>query len=93
MFTIFVKEKGFQLIDVKSSLTKIDSNHFIINILHKIEESELIVKSKKWNKHLYIQYDNAPCHSSRFVKDYLINSKLKILDHPAYSPDLSICDF
>ena len=93
MFTIFVNGKGLQLIDVQLSLTNVDSNYFIINILHKIEESELMVKSKKWKKHLYIHYDKAPCHSSRIVKDYVINSKLKILDHPEYSPDLSICDF
>lgn len=90
MFTIFVNGKGLQLIDVKPSLTKVDSNYFIINILNKVEESELMVKSKKWKRHLYIHSDNAPCHLSRIVKDYEINSKLKILDHPVYSPDLSI---
>ena len=93
MFTIFVNGKGLQLIDVQLSLTNVDSNYFIINILHKIEESELMVKSKKWKRRLYIHYDNAPCHSSSIVEDYVINSKLKILDHPEYSPDLSICDF
>lgn len=93
MFTIFLNGKGLQLIDVKPPLTKIDSNYFITNILHKIEESDLMIKSKKWKRRLYIHYDNAPSHSSRIVKDYVIHSKLKILDHPAYSPDLSICDF
>ena len=61
--------------------------------MNKIEEYELLVKSKKWKRHLYIHYDNAPSHSSRIVKDYVIKSKLHILDHPHYSPDLSIYNF
>ena len=38
-------------------------------------------------------HDNAPAHCSAVVQDYLKTQGLKTLPHPAYSPDLSPCDF
>ena len=37
--------------------------------------------------------DNAPVHNSILVTDYLIKMGIKIIPHPPYSPDLSLCDF
>ena len=38
-------------------------------------------------------HDNAPAHKSATVQEYLKESRLDVLDHPPYSPDLSPCDF
>ena len=38
-------------------------------------------------------HDNAPAHKSAKVQEYLKESRLDVLDHPPYSPDLSPCDF
>ena len=38
-------------------------------------------------------HDNAPAHKSAMVLEYLKESGLNVLDHPPYSPDLSLCDF
>ena len=38
-------------------------------------------------------HDNAPAHKSATVQEYLKESGLDVLDHPPYSPDLSLCDF
>ena len=40
-----------------------------------------------------LHYDNAPAHKSATVQEYLKESRLNVLDHPPYSPDLSPCDF
>ena len=42
---------------------------------------------------LYILHDNAPAHRSAVVIEYLEEHNIKTLPHPAYSPDLSPCDF
>ena len=42
---------------------------------------------------LRLLHDNAPAHCSALVQDYLKTHGLKTLPHPAYSPDLSPCDF
>ena len=38
-------------------------------------------------------HDNALAHKSAMVQEYLKESRLAVLDHPPYSPDLSPCDF
>ncbi|KAF2880172.1 hypothetical protein ILUMI_25973 [Ignelater luminosus] len=41
----------------------------------------------------YLHHDNAPAHRAKTCTDYLTNTKLKLLEHPPYSPDLAHCDF
>ena len=93
MFTIFINGKGVQIIDLKPIDTKISADYFINNILLAIEDSEIMKKSKKWKHKLCLHYDNAPSHTAEKVKIHNEISKVKIWDHPAYSPDLAICDF
>ena len=38
-------------------------------------------------------YDNASSHKCEVVKSFLASEKVKVLNHPPYSPDLSPCDF
>ena len=38
-------------------------------------------------------HDNASSHKCEVVKSFLASKKMKVLNHPPYSPDLSPCDF
>ena len=38
-------------------------------------------------------HDNAFFHKCEVVKSFLASEKVKVLNHPPYSPDLSRCDF
>ena len=35
----------------------------------------------------------ASCHKCEVVKSFLASEKVKVLNHPTYSPNLSPCDF
>ena len=48
--------------------------------------------SKGWSG-VHLLHDNASSHKCEVVKSFLASEKLKILNHPPYSPDLSPCDF
>ena len=37
--------------------------------------------------------DNAPCHNSRYSKQFMEDNNILRIEHPPYSPDLSPCDF
>ena len=37
--------------------------------------------------------DNAPSHTALSTKQFLKQKKVKIMEHPPYSPDLAPCDF
>ena len=48
--------------------------------------------SKGWSG-VHLLHDNASSHKREVVKSFLASEKVKVLNHPPYSPDLSPCDF
>ena len=44
--------------------------------------------SKGWSG-VYLLHDNACSHKCEVVKSFLASEKVKVLNHPPYSPDLS----
>ena len=48
--------------------------------------------SKGWSGVLLL-HDNASSDRCEVVKSFLASEKVKVLNHPPYSPDLSSCDF
>ena len=61
------------------------------------EESERVFYNKKrpskgWSG-VHLLHDNASSHKCKVVKSFLASEKVKVLNHPPYSPDLSPCDF
>jgi histone-lysine N-methyltransferase SETMAR len=48
---------------------------------------------EKWANGFILQHDNAPCHTSLLVRQFLSNKNITVCPHPPYSPDLAPCDF
>ena len=48
--------------------------------------------SKGWSG-VHLLYDNASSHKCEVVKSFLASEKVKVLNHPPHSPNLSPCDF
>ena len=48
--------------------------------------------SKEWTG-VHLLHNNASFHKCEVVKSFLASEKVKVLNHPPYSPDLSPCDF
>ena len=48
--------------------------------------------SKGWSG-VHLLHDNGSSHKCEVVKSFLASEKVKVLNHPSYSPDLSPCDF
>ena len=48
--------------------------------------------SKGWSG-VRLLHDNASSHKCEVVKSFLASEKVKVLNHPPYSTDLSPCDF
>lgn len=62
-------------------------------ILKKVKKHFVKRRPKSGLKGVKLLHDNAPCHKSKVVTDFLNKEKVKVLPHPPYSPDLSPCDF
>ena len=48
--------------------------------------------SKGWSG-VHLLHDKASSYKCEVVKSFLASEKVKVLNHPPYSPDLSPCDF
>jgi len=46
-----------------------------------------------WRNWWILHQDNAPAQNALFVKQFLLNTNISVLEYPPYSPDLSPCDF
>lgn len=42
---------------------------------------------------LMLHHDNASSHSAKLTVEFLQQKRIKVLEHPPYSPDLAMCDF
>ena len=51
---------------------------------------KLLIFIKNTDRGIKLLHDNAPAHKSATVQEYLKESGLDVLDHPPYSPDLSL---
>ena len=63
-------------------------SYTLTNLLVTLEHGP----SKGWSG-VRLLHDNTSSHKCEVVKSFLAFEKVKVLNHPPYSPDLSPCDF
>ena len=63
-------------------------SYTLTNLLVTLEHGP----SKGWSG-VHLLHDNASSHKCAVVKSFLASEKVKVLNQPPYSPDLSPCDF
>ena len=63
-------------------------SYTLTNLLVTLEHEP----SKGWSG-VHLLHDNTSSHKCEVVKSYLASEKVKVLNHPPYSPDRSPCDF
>ena len=72
---------------------KINSEYFVNEILIPLEQEFDSACALKKRKKFYINNDNARVRTLQYVKNHLDHFCFTLLQHPAYSPDLSLWDF
>ncbi len=60
---------------------------------HKIARSHSEKKTSKWKNGWLHHHDNAPCHTSFRILNFLAKHKITCVNYPPYSPDTAPCDF
>ena len=63
-------------------------SYTLTNLLVTLEHGP----SKGWSG-VHLLHGNASSHKYEVVKSFLASEKVKVLNHPPYSPDMSPCDF
>ena len=62
------------------------------SVLKKVKEFYNKKRPSKGWSGVHLLHDNASFHKCEVVKSFLASEKVKVLNHPPYSPDLSPCD-
>ena len=66
------------------------------DILRRMRESVRRRRRDLWRnrcQQFWLQHDNAAAHRSRMVRRFCEDNNIKLVPHPAYSPDLAPSDF
>ena len=63
------------------------------SVLKKVKEFYNKKRPSKGWSGVHLLNDNASSYKCEVVKSFLASEKVKVLNHPPYSPDLSPCDF
>lgn len=92
MLTVFFDIQGPLLLEFLEPNETINSQRYI-QTLDKLHQA---IKSKRpgmLSSGVILLHDNARPHVSKATSDALTRKRWEVLEHPAYSPDLSPCDF
>ena len=67
---------------------------FYCEILKRLRKGIWRKRPDKWKKNnWFLQLDNAPTHTSLFVRQFLTSKHITVISHPNCLPDLAPCDF
>ena len=72
--------------------TTVDSEYYK-GLLEHLRNDGHRKQPEKWANGFILHHDNATCHTSLLVQQFLSNKNITVCPHPPYSPDLAPCDF
>jgi transposase len=65
-----------------------------ITVLQRLRDAVRRKLPHKWSSGTWLlHHDNAPCHATLSVSEFLAKHSIPVVPHPPYSPDLAPCDF
>lgn len=92
MVTAFFDHEGLLLADFKEPGVNISAAHYK-DTLDKLHKAIKAKRPGKLSQGVILLHDNARPHVAKIVQETLAKKNWEVLHHPAYSPDLSPCDF
>jgi histone-lysine N-methyltransferase SETMAR len=84
----FFDSRGMVYYHYLKKRSTVNGNHFIKSRRKAISRAQIRLNSQP-----LLLYDNAPCHRSREVNDFLTENGVQVVPHPPYTPDLAPSDF
>lgn len=93
MITMFFNGNSLLCFDMLPKGKKYNQEYFINNIIEEIKENTDGDDTQMDFKKIMVHMDNCRVHTGKKVTQKLSNLKVKTIPHPAYSPDISPCDF
>ena len=93
LYAIFFNSSGPVVLVPCPSGHTVTGRFYKNSVLKKVKEFYNKKQPSKGWSGVHLLHDNTSCHKCEVVKSFLASEKVKVLNHPPYSPDLSPCDF
>ena len=93
MYAIFFNSSGPVVRVLCPSGHTVTGRFYKNSVLKKVREFYSKKRPSKGWSGVHLLHDNASSHKYVVVKSFLTSEKVKVLNHPPYSTDLSPCDF
>jgi histone-lysine N-methyltransferase SETMAR len=93
LFSIFFKSTGPMLVHRVERRQTVDHHYYMHQCLRPLIDEIKRQRPSYGTRGIKIHHDNGRPHVHKDVTDFLESEGLTIIEHPAYSPDLSPCDF
>jgi histone-lysine N-methyltransferase SETMAR len=93
LYAIFFNSKGPVVQVPVPESRSVTGTFYKEKVLKKVVDHYEKTRPRTGTRGIKLLHDNAPAHKSAVVTEYLNTSDIQTLPHPAYSPDLSPCDF
>ena len=90
---IISSKKMLYAIFFNSSGYTVTGRFYKNSVLKKVKEFYNKERPSKGGSGVHLLHDNASSHKCEVVKSFLSSEKVKVLNHPPHSPDLSPCNF
>jgi len=92
MMNVFFDLGGIVRAEFVPRNTTVNSEYYK-GLLEHLRNSVCRKQPEKWANGFILHHDNAPCHTSFLVQQFLSNKNITVCPLPPYSPDLAPCDF
>jgi hypothetical protein len=93
MITIFFNPHSFPIAETLPEKASFNAAYFIDCVVTPLAQLHASAAGDNARRKLRLRFDNSPCHMSHAVSDAMRRLRCRRVPHPAYSPDLAICDF
>jgi [histone H3]-lysine36 N-dimethyltransferase SETMAR len=92
MLIVFFDSEGIVRSEFVPRGTTVNSEYYK-GVLQRLRNDVRRKRPEKWANGFLLHHDNAPCHTSLLIREFLAEKKVPVCPHPPYSPDLAPCDF
>lgn len=92
MLIVFFDSEGIVRSEFVPKGVTVNSDYYK-GLLQRLRKNVRKKRPQKWASGFLLHHDNAPCHTSLVIREYLAQRNIPVYPHPPYSPDLAPCDF
>jgi hypothetical protein len=93
MIAIFFNPHSFLIVEILPEKASFNAAYFIDCVVTPLSQLHACAAKDNARRKLRLHFDNCPCHTSQVVSDAMTRLRCRRVPHPAYCPDLAICDF